>query len=427
MIPISKDYKKHIFELHARNSAQDMSPIYQTLLEIRAEVLRCGDQALKKYSAKFDGIKINTFKIKTEKEEIKAAYNKVPKRYIEALERAKKNIEGYHLKQLPKDWYEQKKDGIEYGVQYKPIDSTGLYVPGGRAPYPSSVLMNAIPARIAGVKNITIATPPLADGGITPEILVAANLCGVENIVKVGGAQAVFALACGTESVPKVDKIVGPGNIYVTTAKQMVYGQVDIDKPAGPSEALIYIQDPKYITYAAAELLAQLEHDPDSVATAISENENLLKEIQSELRKQVQACSRKEIIDQAIKNSMLFLVKDQNEAIDAINQIASEHLVLMIDNPQSILKQINHAGAIFLGPYTPVALGDYYGGTNHVLPTSGTARFASPLGVMDFMKYSSLLYYSKEQLQKAEEDLRILALQESFDAHFNSVKLRLES
>jgi histidinol dehydrogenase len=425
MIPIYANYRDKISILHGKDKAQDLSAIYQQLAQIQTDIAVDKDAALIKYTKQFDQIESDNFQIKVTEKEISEAYNFVSKEYISAIKKAKKNLEDYHTQQQPKDWYIEKEQGIEYGASFNPIDSAGLYVPGGRAPYPSSVLMNAVPATIAGVSNIVMATPPQKNGKIAPQVLVAADICNITNIVKAGGSQAVFALAQGTESVDKVDKIVGPGNIYVTIAKQMVYGQVDIDKPAGPSESLIYINDAKYVSFAAAELLAQLEHDPDAVAVAVSESKDTLLLIQKELKVQLENCQRKETISKSIENSMLFLVRNQEEAIDAINRVASEHLVLLVDEYKSMLPKIKHAGAIFLGPYTPVALGDYYGGTNHVLPTSGAARFASPLGVMDFIKYSSLLYYSKEKLAAAKEDVRIISEMEGFDAHFKSIERRL--
>jgi histidinol dehydrogenase len=425
MIKLIKNYKNYIKKLHNSGQAVDHSDILKTLSKMRIDILKDQDTAVIKYTKKFDRVTDPKFSLIVTPKEIKDAYAQVSKDFIAAIKKAKKNIEWYHKQQLPKSWYKKQKDGRAFGMEFNPIEVAGLYVPGGRAPYPSTVLMNSIPAKIAGVGHLIVATPPGENGCVDPSVLVAADICGVDTIVKAGGAQAVFALAQGTKTIPKVDKIVGPGNIFVTMAKQMVYGQVDIDKPAGPSESLVYIDNEKYVSFAAAELLAQLEHDPLASAVGVSESEIILTMVQAEIKKQIINCKRKDVIKGSIKNSALILTKDLKESIDAMNLVASEHLVLITDKHDSIRKKIKHAGAIFLGPYTPVALGDYYAGTNHVLPTAGAARFASPLGVMDFIKYSSLLYFSKQNLQSTSEDMHILTSAEQFDAHGNSVTIRL--
>ncbi len=414
-------------------SADDCSKFYsepseaglKTVLDIRTRVMREKDAALIYFAHQFDQVRASDFSLKVTQKDIKDAYHQVPKSFIKALKEAKKNIEHYHRAQLPKSWTKKTQRG-SYGMRYTPIDKAGLYVPGGRALYPSTVLMNAIPATLAGVETIVITTPPRPDGSIGPQILVAADLCGVENIIKVGGAQAIFALAYGTETVPAVDKIVGPGNIYVTLAKQHVYGVVDIDKPAGPSEVLVLVEDPAYAGFAAAELLAQLEHDPLASAVAISTSRTTLEAIQKELALQFELCLRKDIIRQAMEqdHSKLLLTQNMQQSIQYANFIASEHLVLLTDNAEELLPQIKHAGSIFLGPYTPVALGDYFAGPNHVLPTGRATRYASPLGVMDFMKYSATLHYTKESLAKAEPSIKALTEMEGLDAHYSSVKIR---
>ncbi|MCP4049969.1 MAG: histidinol dehydrogenase [bacterium] len=427
MIQIETEYKSFIKTLHSQNQPQDQVEIVKKLTEIKNRIIEEGDKALIFYTEMFDKVESSNFNLKVSSYEIEEAYSLVPENFISALKKAKKNIEWFHNQQIPKSWYKEKKDGSAFGMRFSPIQKAGLYVPGGRAPYPSSVLMDAVPAKIAGVSSIVMTTPPDKSGKISPQILVAADICGIKTIIKAGGAQAVFAMAYGSESVDKVDKIAGPGNMYVTVAKQMVYGQVDIDKPAGPSEALVYIDNPDYAVFAAAELLSQLEHDPDSVAAGVSENKEILYKIQDEIKKQIEFCSRKDVINQALKNSVLFLSKDIRESIDIINTTASEHLVLLSDNYKKLAADITNAGAVFLGPYTPVALGDYYAGTNHVLPTAGAARFASPLGVMDFMKYSSLLYYSREKLIESEPEIAVLTEMEGFDAHHKSVTIRTQS
>ena len=415
--------KSEFFDDDTKRLEVDTLAIYETLTEIQKEIKSYKDKALRFFTEKFDHVKLSN--VIVTKEEINDAKKVVSKDFIEAIKIAKENITTLHQNQLPFNWKEDLENGITYGMQYSAIDKAGLYVPGGRALYPSTVLMNAIPAKLAGVEQLIITTPPQKDGSIAPEILVAADLCEVDLIVKAGGAQAIFALAYGTESVPKVDKIVGPGNMYVDQAKQMVYGLCDIDKPAGPSEVCVYVEDENYAKFAAAELLAQLEHDPDASAVAVATNKKILKAIQEECNKQLKKLKRKEIILESAKNSALITVKSRNEAISILNDIASEHLVLMIDDAESFREKIKHAGAIFCGPYTPVALGDYIAGPNHVLPTGKAARFSSPLSVMDFMKFSTHLTYQKENLQDIKKATQTLTTIEQLDAHYESINQRL--
>ncbi len=397
-----------------------------SVLHIQDKIRREKDAALLAFTREFDRVTDPDFNLKVTPNEIVNAYKKVDKKLIAALKKAKQNITRYHRFQLPKSWSKTFKNGTEIGLRYTPIERVGIYVPGGRAAYPSTVLMNAIPAIIAGVEDVIMVTPPQPDGSIAPSVLVAADLCGITQIYKIGGAQAVFALAYGTETIPNVDKIVGPGNAYVTRAKSLVYGTVDIDKPAGPSEVLVYCEDPKYATYAAAEMLAQLEHDPLASAVTISTNQPTLDAIQSALTAQLPTCNRQAILQKSIQNGSLVLASSTTDAIAKINAIASEHLVLLVDNPKDILPNIRHAGAIFMGPYTPVTLGDYIAGPNHVLPTEQAARYASPLTVMDFMKATSLVTYSKKALQDVAETLKTLTDAEGFDAHYLAVSRRLE-
>lgn len=424
---IKSDHCTVISELHKKNQTQNRQELMPIIQKIQAGICKEGDTALERYTRQLDKIQCDTFELWVSAKEIKDAYKQVSKPFVEATMTAIKNLAWYHKKQVPKSWYTRKKDGVSMGMKYTPIDRVGLYVPGGRAPYFSSVLMNAVPAKVAGVTDIIISTPPKSDGAIHPAILVAADLCGVSQILKAGGAQAVFAMAYGTKSVKKVDKIVGPGNIYVTLAKQLVFGEVAIDKPAGPSEALIYVNQTNYAASAAAELLSQLEHDPDASAVGISEDETVLKAVITELKKQITLCQRQTVVEKSINNLVLMLAKDQKEAIALINEVASEHTVLLTDTYEKLALQINNAGALFLGPYTPVALGDYYAGTNHVLPTAGAARFASPLSVLDFVKFSSLLCYPKAKLKKAYPDLKTMCETEGFDAHLKSIEIRLNS
>ena len=426
-ITIVTNALEFIKSTHTQNQSQDLTDIHNTLTEIEESVRKNGDEAVISYTEKFDKIDPSNFSLVATQEEIKASYDKVPAEFIEALKVAKQNITEYHTELLPKNWHKEPRKGVEYGVHYNAIPTAGLYVPGGRAPYPSTVLMDAIPAKIAGVETLVMTTPPQPDGSIPTQILVAADICEVDIVIKAGGSQAVFALAHGTQSVPKVDKIVGPGNIFVDLAKQRVYGTVDIDKPAGPSDVTVYVEDEKYAAYAASELLAQLEHDPNSIAIGISPNKETLEAIQKEFDTQLETLTRKDIIEESVKNSGLILLDKSDNPVDMINASAPEHLVLIVDNYKPLLTQIKHAGSIFCGPYTPVALGDYYSGPNHVLPTSGTARFASPLGVMDFMKYSSYMAYTKDALAKSDSHVKSLTEMEGFDAHYNSVSQRTQN
>lgn len=421
-----ENFSHFLNQIHESNNSDSNPEIAATLQTIKQDIRTKKDQAVIHYTKKFDQVSAENFNLKVSKEEIKNAYTKVSNSFIESVKKAKDNIETYHQLQTPKNWQKNPEPGVNYGIKYQAIEKVGLYVPGGRAPYFSTVLMNAIPALVAGVSQPVITTPPQKDGTVAPQILVAADCCGIEEIYKVGGSQAIFALAYGTETIPKVDKIVGPGNIFVDLAKQMVYGTVDIDKPAGPSDVLIYVEDSKYASFAAAEMLAQLEHDPNAIAITLSSKQTVLNKIKDEFQNQIQHLSRKDIIEESVKNSGLVLVNNQTDAIEKINEIAAEHLVLLLDNYQDCLDQVKHGGSIFCGPYTPVTLGDYFAGPNHVLPTSGTARFASPLGVMDFIKYSSYLSYNQENLKHCASHLKNLTEMEQFDAHYNAVEQRLK-
>jgi len=394
---------------------------------IQNEVKSKGDAAIIQYCKLFDKVEDEHFSLIATEEEITAAYNEVSPVFINAIKEASDNIRNFHSNQVPQNWQATSQLGYSYGMQYSAIPSAGLYVPGGRALYPSTVLMNAIPAKIAGVEQLVMTSPPQKNGKLAPEIYVAAKECGVDVIVKAGGAQAVFALAYGTKHIPKVDKIVGPGNVYVDEAKKMVYGDVDIDKPAGPSEVLIYVEDKRYAAYAASELLAQLEHDPNAQAQVISSNKATLEAINTAFDTQLSKAKRQDIVQESKANCSLFLVENEAAAIQAMNDVASEHLVLLLDHHQDIRAKIKHAGAIFCGPYTPVALGDYIAGPNHVLPTAGAARFSSALSVMDFMKFSSVLDCNKEQLRALAPNVKVLTDIEKLDAHYQSIKTRLDS
>ena len=430
MIPIYTDFRDIKCQLNRvsqlfHNHGDAGLDISTRLQEMMLAVIKDGDDAVIRYTRQFDRVDVHDFQLQVSQDEIRDAYHHVSNSYIDALKRAQSNIEAFHQHQKPQD-IDHSSDGVEYGMRYTPLDSVGLYVPGGRAQYPSSVLMNAIPAQIAGVPNIVMVTPPNTSGLISPEVLVTADLCGVHTIIKSGGAQSVFALANGTKVIPKVYKIVGPGNIYVTKAKQMVYGLVDIDKPAGPSEVLVVVNHIDYAHYAAAELLAQLEHDPLASAIAVSTERSVLEGVQAAINQQLPSLKRQAVLKDSINNCTLYHASNRGDLINVINNIASEHLVLLMEDYSDLFKQVKNAGSIFCGPYTPVTLGDYYAGPNHVLPTDRAARYASPLGVMDFMKFSSYLSYSKEQLSASATDLKRLTEAESFDAHYQAVHVRLK-
>jgi len=406
---------------HAFSDPQTLTQVH----EIKDIVLSKRDQALFYFAEKFDGAYLKELKVNPG--DIEFAYTQVSPTFLTAIKKVIQNVQTYHAFQTPHSWLKEISPGVTYGMQYRPIQKAGLYVPGGQASYPSTVVMNSVPALLAGVSDLVMTTPPQKNGNILPEILVTADLCGVHHIVKAGGAQAIFALAYGTETIPKVDKIVGPGNKYVAAAKQLVYGLVDIDKPAGPSEVLVYVDRIDYAPYAAAELLAQIEHDPDNIGICLVNSPDLLRAVQEELTQQFKTCSRQDIISQSLKNSGIYLTSSDEETLACINETASEHVMLLTDTPEQFLPHITHAGAIFCGPYTSVTLGDYFAGPNHVLPTGGAARFSSPLSVLDFMKFSSVLKYDKAALKKADPHIKALTKIEKLDAHYLAVQKRLLS
>jgi len=394
--------------------------------EILSEIKEKGDEALIKYINKFDSALVKVENLVVTESEIKEAYDKVEDEFLVALKEAAENIKFFHEKQLRNSWIVTKGKGIILGQTVRALEDVGIYVPGGTAAYPSSVLMNAIPAKVAGVKNIVMVTPPMKNGEINPNILVAADIAGVNKIYKVGGAQAVAALAYGTETVAKVDKIVGPGNIYVAIAKKLVYGNVDIDMIAGPSEILIIADEYANPAFVAADLMSQAEHDKLSSAILITYSETLAGNVQIELDRQMKGLNRKEIIKDSIDNYGAIIIVDSiDEAIAMSNEIAPEHLELSIREPMAHLGNIKNAGSIFLGDYSPEPLGDYMAGPNHVLPTSGTARFFSALSVDNFIKKSSFIQYSKDALLDVGNNIIKLAETEGLDAHANSIKVRM--
>lgn len=389
--------------------------------KIIAEVKQFGDKALLEFTKKFDGVDIAPGNIRVAPDEIKAAYKKVDKEFIAALQEIGTNITEFHNREKEKEWFEPLPEDAVMGMRHIPLESVGIYVPGGRAIYPSSVLMNAIPAKVAGVKRIVMATPPPID----PHVLVAAEELKITEIYKLGGAQAIAALAYGTETVTKVDKIVGPGNLYVTVAKKLVSYEVGIDSLAGPSDILVIADRDAEAEYVAADLLSQCEHDPDSRAILITDFMPLAKKVCDEIEAQIKKLKRKEIIEKSLAgNGVIFVVEKLREAAKLSNEIAPEHLEILVSPPQKILEDIKNAGAVFLGPYSPVALGDYGAGPNHVLPTNGTARFSSPLGVYDFIKKQSVLGYTKGALGKIRKSATKLAEIEGLDAHKRAIDIR---
>ena len=396
-------------------------------MEILEHVKNEKDQAVFDYTKQFDGADITADTITVTKEEIAQAYDLVDESLVEIIRKAKENIRIYHEKQKQYSWFDSKPDGTMLGQKVTALQRVGVYVPGGKAVYPSSVLMNVIPAKVAGVEEIVMVTPPGKDGKINPNTLVAANEAGVDVVYKVGGAQAIAALAYGTDSIPKVDKIVGPGNIYVALAKKAVYGHVSIDSIAGPSEILVIADETANPRYVAADLLSQAEHDELASAILVTTSETLAKEVSKQVEVFVEELSRTEIMKKSLENYGYILVADtMEEVIDIANEIASEHLEIMTANPYDVMMRVRNAGAIFIGEYSSEPLGDYFAGPNHVLPTNGTAKFFSPLGVDDFIKKSSIIAYSKEALEAIHSDIEQFAEAEKLTAHANSIKVRFE-
>ncbi|CAH2213000.1 histidinol dehydrogenase [Tepidibacter aestuarii] len=393
--------------------------------EILFNVRKRKDEALKEYTLKFDKVKINDFLVS--QEEIDNAFKNIAGDLKNDLLKAKENIEKYHTKQLKTSYTLHDGEDIILGQIIRPIETVGIYVPGGSAAYPSTVLMNAVPAKIAGVKEIVMITPPNKEGKVKDSILVAASIAGVDKIYKVGGAQGIGALTFGTESVPKVSKIVGPGNIYVAMAKKKVSGYVGIDMIAGPSEILIIADEYANPKYIAADLISQAEHDEMAASILVTDSIKIAKKVEEELKIQVEMLERKEIIKKSLKNyGAIIITNSINESIKIANEVAPEHLEILTRNPFDLYKQVKNAGAIFLGEFSPEPLGDYFAGPNHTLPTSSTSKFASPLGVEDFLKKTSLIYYSKEALMKSKDSIIRIAEDEGLTAHANSIKVRFE-
>lgn len=421
MIKIFKFGEVPAKEIFARFSPT--ASVEGVVAEIIAEVVKNKDEALKAYALKFDGVALDTLEVT--QEEIENAYKNADKEFVSVLEEAAENIRQFHSKQVREGFEIHREDGVIIGQKVTPIEKVGLYVPGGTAAYPSTVLMDAIPAKIAGCKEIVMVTPPAKDGSVNPDILTAAKVAGVTRIFKTGGAQAVAALAYGTESVPKVDKIVGPGNAYVAEAKKQVFGKVSIDMIAGPSEILVVADATNNARHIAADLLSQAEHDKMASAVLVTDSMEFAKAVSDELEVQIPLLARSAIARKSIDdNGKIIVADDLLQAIAISNEIAPEHLELCVDNPFEYLDKIEHAGSIFMGKYCPEALGDYFAGPNHTLPTSGTAKFSSPLSVDDFVKKSQYSYYTREALNKVADKVAMFAEKEGLGAHAKSAVIR---
>ena len=411
-----------INQLKARSGEIDRK-VTSAVTDILNNVQQNGDDAVREYTLKFDGHMPSKFEIS--REEIDSSPDKCDRDFILALYKAADNIRDFHARQKQQSWLEPKQNGVILGQRIRGLKRVGVYVPGGTAAYPSSVLMNVIPAKIAGVKEIVMVTPPQKDGTANPDILAAAKIAGVDRVFLMGGAQAVAALAYGTQSVPKVDKIVGPGNIFVATAKKLLYGTVDIDMIAGPSEILIVADKSANPKFLAADLMSQAEHDKMASAILLTTSEETANETAKELSRQMQTLERRDIIEQSLNDfGAIIVCKDISEAVDFANELAPEHLELAVENPMEYIGRVDNAGSVFLGHYSPEPLGDYFAGPNHVLPTSGTARFFSPLSVDSFIKKSSFIYYTEPALSEAKDDIIKLAETEGLTAHANSIKVR---
>ena len=427
ILKLTKETQNNILENLLKRSPNSYGEFESRVNDIIQNVREKRDEAIFEYTLKFDGATIDQDNIRVTEEEIKEAYEQVDPKLLDVIRKALVNIRDYHTKQKQYSWFDSDESGIILGQKVTPLKTVGVYVPGGKAVYPSSVLMNVIPAKVAGVSNIIMTTPCGKDGKVYPSTLVAAKEAGVDAIYKVGGAQAIAALAFGTESIPKVDKIVGPGNIYVALAKKAVFGYVSIDSIAGPSEIMVLADETANPRFVAADLLSQAEHDEMASAILVTTSETLAEQVSMEVDKFVATLSRKEIIQKSLDNYGYILVADtMQDAIDTVNEIASEHLELVTKNPFETMTKIRNAGAIFIGEYSSEPLGDYFAGPNHVLPTNGTAKFFSPLGVDDFIKKSSIISYSREALEPVYKDIVQFAECEKLTAHANSIRVRFE-
>ena len=427
IVNLTEETRKNILKDLLKRSPSNFGSYADTVEKIVNDVRDRGDETLFGYTKQFDKADINAGNVLVTKEEIEYAYTQVDEKLIEVIRKAKENIRTYHEKQRQYSWFDSDPKGIMLGQKVTALESVGVYVPGGKAVYPSSVLMNIMPAKVAGVKNIIMTTPCNSEGEVYATTLVAANEAGATAIYKAGGAQAIAALAYGTESIPKVDKIVGPGNIFVALAKRAVYGHVSIDSIAGPSEILVIADETANPRYVAADLLSQAEHDEMASAILITTSKELAEKVSAQVDEFIKVLSRKEIIRKSIDTyGYILLADNMADAVEAANAIASEHLEIVTANPFDVMTRIKNAGAIFIGEYSSEPLGDYFAGPNHVLPTNGTAKFFSPLSVDDFIKKSSIIYYSREALEEVHEDIESFAKSEQLTAHANSIAVRFE-
>ncbi|CDD46137.1 histidinol dehydrogenase [Firmicutes bacterium CAG:534] len=427
IIELNQETKDSLLENLLKRSPSNYGQYEQTVNEIIADVRARKDQALFEYTSRFDKCELTKETIKVTEEEIEEAYAAISPEFIEVMKKSAHNIRSFHEKQLHSSWIIPKDDGTILGQKILPIAISGVYVPGGKAAYPSSVLMNVLPAKVAGVSRIIMTTPPGADGKVNPGTLVAAHIAGVDEIYKAGGAQAIAAMAFGTESIPRVDKITGPGNIFVALAKKACFGYVSIDSIAGPSEILVLADETANPRYVAADLLSQAEHDEMASAILITTSMELAKKVSEQVAAFTEKLERKEIIQKSLDHYGYILVaENMDQAIETANEIASEHLEILTRDPYEVMTKIKNAGAIFLGEYSSEPLGDYFAGPNHILPTNGTARFFSPLNVDDFMKKTSIISYSRQALEKVHKDIELFAQKEGLTAHANSIKVRFE-
>ncbi|MDO4303651.1 MAG: histidinol dehydrogenase [Bacillota bacterium] len=428
IIELTEKTRNNLLEKLLKRSPNSYGQYEQTVNEIISQVREKRDEAIFEYTRRFDKCDITRDTIRVTADEIQEAYAQIDPAFVEVMKKSAANITAFHEKQLHSSWIIPKEDGTILGQKITPIEISGVYVPGGKAAYPSSVLMNVLPARVAGVSRIIMTTPPDASGKVNPGTLVAAHIAGVNEIYKVGGAQAIAAMAFGTESIPKVDKITGPGNIFVALAKKACFGYVSIDSIAGPSEILVLADETATPRYVAADLLSQAEHDEMASAILITTSRQLADQVSKEVDAFTAQLSRREIITRSLDNYGYILVaEDMEQAVNAANEIASEHLEILTANPYEVMTKIKNAGAIFLGEYSSEPLGDYFAGPNHILPTNGTARFFSPLNVDDFMKKTSIISYSRDALSKVHKDIELFAEKEGLTAHANSIKVRFEN
>lgn len=425
IVNLTRETEENILENMLKRSPAQFGTYEAAVSEIIAAVREKKDEAVFAYTEKFDGAKLDASTVEVTEQEIGEAYAQMDSGLIQVIRKARENILAYHEKQKENSWFTSTEEGTLLGQKVTPLNRVGVYVPGGKAAYPSSVLMNVLPAQVAGVREICMTTPCSREGKVNPVVLAAAKEAGVQRIFKVGGAQAIAALAYGTESIPKVDKIVGPGNIYVALAKKAVYGNVSIDSIAGPSEILVLADETANPRFVAADLLSQAEHDELASAILITTSRRLAEQVDGEIRKFLETLSRREIIEKSLDNfGYLLVAESKEEAIETVNQIAPEHLEIVTANPFEDMMKVRNAGAIFLGEHSCEPLGDYFAGPNHILPTNGTAKFFSPLSVDDFVKKSSVIYYSRDALEKIHTDIETFAKAEQLTAHANSIAVR---